>query len=76
MVLQLLFIHHLQTTSLVIHTLYHLARNPKEQEVLRQEILKVAPPGYTPTADIINNIAYLKGAVTEAMRFVTVPACV
>lgn len=58
-----------QTSSSVISALYHLAKNPEKQEILRQEILKILPNRDSKLSnDSLNNIPYLRACLKEAMR--------
>lgn len=62
----------IETTSNVAGaTLYHLAKNPKAQDVLRQELLRLLPDKDTEvTTDILEDAKYLKAVIKETTRLV------
>lgn len=49
--------------------MYHLAKNPDKQDILRKEILKILPDRNSKLSnDSLNNIPYLRACLKEAMR--------
>jgi cytochrome P450 len=59
----------LQTSFSTAAALYHLAKNPDQQEELFQEIYRHLPGKEQPvTSDILNELKYLKACIKESMR--------
>ncbi len=57
------------TSHTTAFLLYYLARNPRVQERLRQEVLQVVGPRGCPvTATVLNDLQYLKACIKESLR--------
>ncbi|XP_013386172.1 cytochrome P450 10-like [Lingula anatina] len=56
------------TASALSFALYHLAKNPAEQEKLYQEISTVIPRGCSVSVSHIDNMPYLKACIKESFR--------
>lgn len=60
---------HLKTASATVACLYHLAKNPDKQEILRKEIRAILPEVDSPlNSDSLCNIPYLRACFKEAIR--------
>ena len=60
-----------QTAFSTAALLYHLAKNPDKQQKLFEEIQRYLPDKDQPiTADILNELKYLKACIKESMRSV------
>ena len=60
----------LQTAFSVACALYNLAKNPEKQQKLFEEIQRYVPDKDQPiTADILNELKYLKACIKESMRY-------
>jgi cytochrome P450 family 12 len=60
------------TSSVSTIVLYHLAKNPEKQQVLREEILKILPSRETPlTSENVKNLPYLRAVIKESIRMTT-----
>lgn len=59
-----------QTANTIAWFLYHMARNPEKQELLRREVNRLLPRDYIWTSKSLNNVPYLKSCVKETHRFV------
>lgn len=58
-----------QTSTATIGVLYQLAKNPKKQDLLRQEILEKLPDKDTKlTVPLMANMPYLRAVIKESIR--------
>lgn len=59
----------LQTSAALTSCLYHLAKNPGKQEILREEVLKILPHRDSKLSpDSLNSIPYMRACLKEALR--------
>lgn len=64
-----LILYILQTSASLVSCLYHLAKNPDKQEILRKEVLKVLPEQNTKlTNESLNSLPYMRACLKEALR--------
>ncbi|XP_062854181.1 sterol 26-hydroxylase, mitochondrial [Trichomycterus rosablanca] len=56
------------TSNTMSWTLYHLARDPKVQNRLYQEVTSVCPDRQLPTTDDLSRMPYLKAVIKETLR--------
>ncbi|CAH2284588.1 1,25-dihydroxyvitamin D(3) 24-hydroxylase, mitochondrial, partial [Pelobates cultripes] len=62
------------TANSLMWLLFNLSRNTHVQEKLLEEIQNVLPPGEPPSAEILQQMPYLKSCIKESMRLTpTVP---
>ena len=64
---------HLQTTPCLLGQIYMLVPNPDKQQLLRDEVDKVAPRGEDVTAEMIDRMPYLRACIKEGFRLVGFP---
>ncbi len=64
---------HETTSILVSWALYFLSQHPREQELLREELVKAFPnkSNYNPTFDDIHALEYLNCVIKETLRINT-----
>lgn len=59
----------MQTSTALVGVLYHLAKNPDKQDLLREEVLKCLPTRESKlTNDSLNNMSYMRACLKEALR--------
>lgn len=64
-----MYISILQTSSALVACLYHIAKNPDKQEILRQEIRSILPqPDSKLSSDSLSHIPYLRACFKESIR--------
>lgn len=62
-----------QTVAATAGLLYNLAKNPRAQDKLREEVMKILPTPETPlTLDSLTTIPYMRACLKESMRIVPV----
>ena len=61
---------HITTSVATSWALYHLAKHPHEQDLLREELVKAFPDKskFNPTFDDINSLEYLNCIIKETLR--------
>ena len=61
---------HITTSVATSWALYHLAKHPHEQDLLREELVKAFPDKskFNPTFDEINSLEYLNCIIKETLR--------
>lgn len=52
----------------MVFLLYLMAKHPRCQERVYEELSVLAPKGYPITADVLKDAHYLKACVTESLR--------
>lgn len=57
------------TSTAVTSVLYHLAKYPEKQQILREEVMKILPEKDSKlTASSFNSVPYLRAVIKEALR--------
>jgi len=57
-----------QTTMTMTFLLYHLAKNPDAQQQLFEELERHVQPKGMMSADVMENLPYLKSCLKESFR--------
>ncbi|KAM8934040.1 sterol 26-hydroxylase, mitochondrial-like [Pelodytes ibericus] len=56
------------TSNTLSWSLYHLARDPKTQQAVYEEVINAVPPDRIPTAEDITHMPLLRGVIKETLR--------